>query len=226
MAYRSVRPILEDTYRITIQDLRAYGILKRGCTTCAVIRVDSKVPISIQISLDDIHEIGSIHFTYSRNGVPEHYQHGIEFFSCNIGGNRFFFLCNNCRARVTALYLVQGYFACRHCHGLVYRECREHGNPLELLHRSRDMKVRAKRLKENGHPRKALRMKRRAFAYEWRSHRNLEDYIRRICRRLSDNRVQAAPSHLSVEAKGIWKDLNDSWEPTRPRQRKSGYGRR
>ena len=186
----NVRLVLEDTCRITIQELQAQGALRPGNITRALVFIDSRVPISYQIqtSLDDINETGTIEFSYSRNNVPISYQHGIEFLPCNFGGYRFYFLCGKCHSRVTALYLVQGYFACRHCHRLVYRACREHRNPLELLLRSRDLKARAKRLQRNRHPRKANRLNDRAFRYEWMSYRILADYLEHFGDRRSTNK--------------------------------------
>lgn len=37
------------------------------------------------------------------------------------GGKRFYWLCNGCEQRVTALYLRAGQYRCRKCHGLKYR---------------------------------------------------------------------------------------------------------
>lgn len=38
------------------------------------------------------------------------------------GGKRYWFLCPlNCNRRVGVLYLVNGHFGCRYCHGVVYR---------------------------------------------------------------------------------------------------------
>ena len=48
--------------------------------------------------------------------------------SCNYGGERYWFLCQflkndgkRCGKQVGVLYLKDGYFACRHCHKLVYK---------------------------------------------------------------------------------------------------------
>ena len=194
----STRPVVEETRRITINELQAQEALRPGYMIRALVTNESWMPASYQIEvvLSEERETGSIEFSYSRNNEPVSYQHEIEFFSCNFGGYRFYFVCRDCRMRVTALYLVHGYFACRHCHRLVYRACREHRNPLELLHRSRDLKARAKSLKRNGHPRKAGRLNDRAFRYEWMSYRILTDYLEHFGEKRSTKKEQIGrPSH-------------------------------
>ena len=45
----------------------------------------------------------------------------IEWTPCRFGGRRPWFLCPDCGRRAAKLYLVGGTYACRQCHGLVYR---------------------------------------------------------------------------------------------------------
>ena len=45
----------------------------------------------------------------------------IEWTTCHFGGRRPWFLCPGCRRRAAKLHLVGGTYACRQCHGLVYR---------------------------------------------------------------------------------------------------------
>ena len=49
----------------------------------------------------------------------------IERTRCNFGGSRPWFRCGACNRRVATLVIVDGYFACRQCHGLGYRSRRE-----------------------------------------------------------------------------------------------------
>lgn len=73
-----------------------------------------------------------LQLSYSSNmgGVTESLKYEVQLLStpCNYGGERFWFHCplihngNNCRHRVTTLYLPSNskYFGCRHCHELTY----------------------------------------------------------------------------------------------------------
>ena len=47
---------------------------------------------------------------------------------CNYGAKRYWFLCPICKKRVAKIHLPPGrkYFACRACHFLTYRSCKEH----------------------------------------------------------------------------------------------------
>ena len=44
---------------------------------------------------------------------------------CHFGNNRSWFLCPGCGKRIAILYLVAGFFRCRHCCKLTYRSSQE-----------------------------------------------------------------------------------------------------
>lgn len=88
-------------------------------------------------------DIGSICTTVYKNSVNLHYRVRDSFYGgewehreyfvyleqtrCNYGGTRPWFLCpmNRCGRRIAVLYLWDGDFACRQCHGLAYESQRE-----------------------------------------------------------------------------------------------------
>ncbi len=49
----------------------------------------------------------------------------IERTPCNYGGDRPWFACPACHQRVAVIYLLEGAFRCRSCHGLAYASTRE-----------------------------------------------------------------------------------------------------
>jgi hypothetical protein len=71
-----------------------------------------------------------VRFFYSldTSGDKQYFDYKVEILetSCALGGNRYWFKCpaifNNvvCERRVGVLYLMDGIFACRHCHNLTY----------------------------------------------------------------------------------------------------------
>ena len=88
---------------------------------------DRKVMASICVST----EPGRVMLTYRhRSGggewEDESYPVYLDWTSCNLSGQRPWFLCpaNDCSRRVALLY-GGGIFACRHCHQLTYQSQRE-----------------------------------------------------------------------------------------------------
>ena len=157
----SSRGVLENTAKIMIEDLKAWGLFGYGCKisgTITILTNDQKSG-SVGVTVDVNPREGShIQFDYRRDGEPVSYRHGIELFSCHYGSHRYFFICRDCGRRVTALYLQEGYYTCRHCHRLVYQSSRDHRSLYQNLNRSQNLEARAERLRERGHPRKANRV--------------------------------------------------------------------
>lgn len=158
--YRGLgRDTVEDTTRLTIDDLRTWDYLhegfRRGILTLS--RGGEKTgSLNFEVHIKD--PWSYIKFDYRLDGKPVAYERGIELFPCYFGGHRFYFRCRHCRRRVLALYLSGGYYACRHCHRLAYEASQEHRAPLENLGRAFRLENRAKELRKYGHPRKANRL--------------------------------------------------------------------
>ena len=166
--YRGLgRDAVEDTTRLTLDDLRTWGYLhegfKRGLLTLK--RGDEKTgSLGIEVHIKD--PWGYIKFNYKLDGKPVAYEHEIELFPCYFGGHRFYFRCRHCRQRVTALYLKGGYYACRHCQQLAYEASQEHRAPFENLGKAFRLENRAKELRKYGHPRKANRLLWRTYRFK------------------------------------------------------------
>ena len=157
----SSRGVLESTAKIMIEDLKVWGLFEYGCKISGTITIltNGQKNGSVGVTVDvNPKEESHILFDYRRNGEPVSYRHGIELFPCHYGGYRYFFICRDCGRRVTALYLYGGYYTCRHCHRLVYQSNRDHRSLNQNLHRSQNLEVRAERLRERRHPRKANRI--------------------------------------------------------------------
>ncbi len=67
-----------------------------------------------------------LYYTYNRTERID-YNVSIATSRPNYGGNRYWFLCPSCWARIGKLHLASGqkYFTCRICQRLTYRSCRE-----------------------------------------------------------------------------------------------------
>jgi len=164
--YGLKRDTIEETSRLTIDDLRIWGYLHLGFRlgNLTFSRGGEKTgSLSFAVRLDEWG--GTIKFNYllGHEKKPVEYEHRIEAFPCHFGGHRYYFECRHCRRRVTVLYLSGGYYACRHCQRLAYEASQRHRAPFEILNRALNLENRAKELKKYGHPRKANRLLERAY---------------------------------------------------------------
>lgn len=178
--YRGLgRDTVEDTTRLTIDDLRTWGYLhegfRRGILTLS--RGGEKTgSLGVEVHIKDPRSY--IKFDYLLDKKPVAYEHEIELFPCYFGGHRFYFRCRHCRRRVTAFYLKGGYYACRHCQWLAYEASQEHRAPFENLGRAFRLENRAKELRKYGHPRKANRLLGRAYRFKMMGLRELQVWDR------------------------------------------------
>lgn len=151
--FRTDREVIEETARLTIDDLRTWGYLHEGFRKgILTLKRGDKETGSLGIEVRINKAWGSIKFDYLLNGKPVAYEHEIGLFPCHFGGRRFYFRCRNCRRHVTALYLSGRYYSCRHCLQLVYKASREHRAPFEKYSRAVTLRDRAERLQKYGHP--------------------------------------------------------------------------
>ena len=160
------RDTVEETSRITIDNLRGWGYLHEGYRTGLLTlkrgdRETGSLGIKVEILKDPFHAY--IQFNYLLDKKPVEYFHVIELFPLHFGGHRYYFRCRYCNRRVMALYLSGGYYACRHCQRLTYELSQRHRGPLELLERSLSFERRAEDLRKRGHPRKANRLLERSY---------------------------------------------------------------
>jgi len=146
----SYRQLVEDCESISIPWLKRYGYLNGyknggiewrypsgdvnsiGITTNAFKRDKPNSYLRIQYAM-----------TNRQTGDKSPYNYKVELVTtpCNLGGERFWFICPlvtngiPCRRRVGKLYLPPGgpYFGCRHCYNLTYRSCREHDKRVDHL---------------------------------------------------------------------------------------------
>ncbi len=158
--FASGRDILENQSRIDFVCLKAWGYLTPGHRGGTLNfsrggRQTGSALFAVNIPESPAEENGFIRFTYSANGEPRDYSHKIELKPCHYGGHRFYFICKFCGRRVLALYLNDGYFACRHCLKLAYSCSNEKGSYGYFSTRANNYKSRAEILRRAGHPRRA-----------------------------------------------------------------------
>ena len=121
----------------------------------------------MELSVNIDNEYGSyIKFDYLLNDKPGSYKHAIELVPCNYGNVRHYFICRETGKRVTALYLVGGYFASRHYHKMTYQCSRDHRSINNLLHRYWNLERKAEYQEKHGHPRKAKELFIKAYRYQ------------------------------------------------------------
>lgn len=61
---------------------------------------------------------------YPHQGKLQKQQISLTRMACHLGGSRPFMLCPECREQFCVLYLKDGAWACKHCHGLAHRSQR------------------------------------------------------------------------------------------------------
>jgi len=165
----SGRGVIENTARLTIEDLRAWGFIPKepgARSGTLTLFMGGKKTGDLGATVRMNQGYGEIEFDYRLDGKPVNYRHGIEAVPLHYGGARLYFKCQNCNRRVTALYFFGGYYACRSCHRLVYTVSRKHRDLAEHITRAQNMGQRADRLEKYGHPRKANRIRLRARQLE------------------------------------------------------------
>ena len=165
------RDMVEETPRITIDDLRAWRFIPGpGEERQGIITLSSNGErtgsVGVAVRIDGTKSFIRFDYFLGEEKKPVRYEHGLEPFPCHLGGHRLYFRCGRCFRRVVALYLSGGYYACRHCHRLAYMVSQEHGALWEMIDRAHDLRKRAKRLRESRHPRKANRLLARAEELE------------------------------------------------------------
>lgn len=64
--------------------------------------------------------------------------------ACNYGGRRYWFNCPCCTRRVVHLYMVNGEFACRHCHNLTYASVQPEPKFFDPVQRLRSLEAKLK----------------------------------------------------------------------------------
>ena len=157
------RDMIEETPRLTIDDLRAWRFIpgageERSGTITLSRNGERTGSLQATVRMDGTMSFIRFDYLLGEDRKPVTHQHGLEPFPCHFGGHRLYFRCKYCGRRVTALYLSGGYYACRHCHRLAYMVSQEHGALCERIDRAHDLRKRADRLREYCHPRKANRL--------------------------------------------------------------------
>ena len=131
---------VESAKRIEMPILKQLGYLpKGGDVISGTLRwsFNGEPSGNINITVNSSLDAPYIHFVYrSKNSgasddswIDRDYEFPLEKHSCRYGGNKWFFRCQlskngvYCGRRVRVLYLVSGYFGCRHCANLTYQSC-------------------------------------------------------------------------------------------------------
>ncbi|GAH21194.1 unnamed protein product, partial [marine sediment metagenome] len=95
--------------------------------------------------------------------IDQDYKARLTPTKCNYGGQRWWFICNNCQRRVGVLYLGDSWFACRHCYNLTYESRNESKKYRGGFYRDTNTILKAEKIKKgmkrlfyNGKPTKKL----------------------------------------------------------------------
>lgn len=105
-----------------------------------------------------------IEFTTAISGGKYKQRFSIESQPVHLGGYRYFFKCE-CGKRVRALWFHNSRWACRHCHGLVYQNCRLNRDVYRLKKFSEKLEKKAEALRQTKHPRLANRALAKSLEY-------------------------------------------------------------
>jgi hypothetical protein len=118
----SSRTTCEETKRIEIGFLKKQGWLSRSCSGSLSWNCGGEPTgdIRFRIQADTM----TLNFKCRQYGddewKPVEQKVLFERTACNYGGDRNWFLCPNCNARVAILYGADVLFLCRHCYRLPY----------------------------------------------------------------------------------------------------------
>ncbi len=182
------RDMVEETPRITIDDLRAWRFIpgpgeERSGTITLSRNGERTGSLQATVRMDGTMSFIRFDYFLGEEKKPVRYEHGLEPFPCHLGGHRLYFRCGRCFRRVVALYLSGGYYACRHCHRLAYMVSQEHGSIFEMIDRANYLRTRAKWLRECRHPRRANRLLARAEELKAESNWLAAQWVGRRARR-------------------------------------------
>jgi len=179
----SYRNVIENTGKITIQDLITWGYITKDnflSTTGNISLSNSFVGkicgINVTLNISN-HAESYIRFNYTYKGYTFNYDHEIELFKCNFGKYRYYFICRDTEKRVTALYFNRGYYSSRHYHKLVYQCSRDHRNSMLYINKANSLYSKAEWYLKNHHPRKAKEIKHKANYYSLIGHKKVLNRI-------------------------------------------------
>lgn len=106
------------TAEVCSLDIKCINI-KRRVSFSGTISWNKSSTISIKKMNED-----KVVFQYINtiNGIAKDYNYkvGLDYTTCNYGGERAWFICPDCWKRVRKLYLKRGVFKCRNCQNLNY----------------------------------------------------------------------------------------------------------
>lgn len=118
---RRPRLRVEQCLDIDADELRREGVLEAGRTSTINSFWDDELALVVEVDARP----RDVLLRPGRYGTPTPVNHqtiGLEWVGCHYGGRRALFVCSGegCERRSLKLYLVEGLFLCRGCHGLVY----------------------------------------------------------------------------------------------------------
>ena len=113
-----VRKVVENQISINILDLKKQGNLKPGAISSRIYSINSREIGRIFISAEE----GMLCLDYRFNGQLRQQTIEITSTSPHFGGQRYYLVCPQCQAKRDILYYgANRAFACRVCHGFVFR---------------------------------------------------------------------------------------------------------
>lgn len=123
----------ERLHYISVANINKDGLFRNG--TCFTIRSSSYgrellTGVCVYIC-EPVDRYLTLNYSIN-NKEDDRYQNiGLTYTKCYFGGKRWWMLCPYCHRRIGKLYLLRGYYACRHCHKLTYKSRLE--NPRAAL---------------------------------------------------------------------------------------------
>ena len=172
--YYRRKATVEESFDLTVQQLKRYGMLESGYTAMPIEWVTNhtgkrtRILIAVDISTDDPFVILMYTLT-DRDGNKTDYKREVSLLKtpCNFGGIRYWFACPVCFKRVGNLYRPPDniYFCCRGCQNLSYNSRNEphsvrHGGlyyPLKLDGQIEKLYDKIKRWSYKGRPTRKVR---------------------------------------------------------------------
>ncbi len=164
--YWNKKATVEEALDFSVYDLKRRGLLT-GHAAVEITWVNSlsgkESAVKVLVEITDEPYVIFAYTLTSRDGQQNDYGHQVSLTTtpCNYGGERYWFECPSCYARVGILYLAPGdvRFRCRHCNNLTYRSRNRTGME-SLGHTSRQIeKLRSeiKRWTWRGRPTRKVR---------------------------------------------------------------------
>lgn len=137
---------------ISIIDVQKDGLLRNGiCFTIKSSSYGHELLTGVCVYMNDSnYTYLTLQYAIDRYADDKFQDVGLTYTNCCFGGVRWWMLCPYCQKRIGKIYLLRGYYACRHCHRLTYKSRME--NPraaLRPIFNALDKEIKADEIMQN-----------------------------------------------------------------------------